>query len=168
MRRPLIAAAVAVAALTGCGEGSPAPAGHQAHAATDSQAATVATPNPCDLVTAAEVGTAVKATVTAAGPEDHNGLPGQRTCGYSEKDTAHVLSVAVWPADAALYERMKAQAGAAAPMSDLGDLGEKAFGDPRYVAVLKGQWMINVVIVGFDVTGTAPAVAVARAATSRI
>ncbi|MGI5175181.1 hypothetical protein ACQEVZ_02470 [Dactylosporangium sp. CA-152071] len=85
--------------------------------------------------------------------------------------SASFVTVAVWPADAALFDRMKTQAGslsATGSVSDISGVGEKAFGEPSAVWALKGGWMINILVVGFDVTGTETVVAVTKSALSRI
>lgn len=128
-------------AATGCTRATPTTVDHSAHDAA-TQAATPSTPNPCDLVTAVEVSAAIHATVSAEPAAEGNGLPGQVTCHFTQPNSISSVSVAVWPADATLFDRMKTQAGS---VHDLPGLGDKAFGEPRAVYVLHGGWMVNVV-----------------------
>ncbi|MFG2036589.1 hypothetical protein [Dactylosporangium sp. NPDC048998] len=105
------------------------------------------------------------ATVTAEPPVGKDGLPGQVTCHFTQPNSISSVSVAVWPADPTLFDRMKTQAGS---VHDLPGLGDKAFGEPRAVYVLRGGWMVNVVIIGFDVSTTAEAASIAHTAMERL
>jgi hypothetical protein len=164
MRKQIATVALAAVAVAGCSSPTPTDVDHTPND-TASQATTSGTPNPCELVTSAEVSAAMRAPVSAEPPDRKGGLPGQVTCHFTQPDSTSSVSVAVWPADPTLFDQMKTQAGS---VRDLPGLGDKAFGEPRAVYVLRGSLMVNVVIIGFDVSSTAEASSIARTATGRL
>ena len=124
------------------------------------------TPDPCQLVTEAEVSAAMGVTVKIEAPAEASGLPGERTCYYSKPESVSMVSVAVWPADFTMFTSMKTAAG---DVTDIAGVGDGAYGEPRAIWVLRGKWMINIAILGFgDVTTTDPIAAISRAAAGRL
>jgi hypothetical protein len=160
-----VAAAMALFAA-GC-TGDPAPSVPTGPDSTNTAASNVsATPDPCQLVTEAEVSAAVGVEVKIEAPADPTGLPGQRTCFYHKPESVSMVSVAVWPADSTMFTSMKTAAG---DVTDIPGVGDGAYGEPRAIWVLRGKWMINIAILGFgDVTTTEPIQAISRAAAGRL
>ncbi|GIH10372.1 hypothetical protein Rhe02_84390 [Rhizocola hellebori] len=159
---PFAALAVSAMLVAGCGSDQP----ETTPTAAAKPPVVGSAPDPCKLVTAAEV-TAALGGATAAGVSSPGGLPGQRTCAF-DAAAKGMATVGVAPGGAALFDQLKSQLGATA--KPLAGVGDAAVRDAGQLTAVRGDWVVLIFVSGknsdrYYETATA---ALAKAAVGRL
>jgi hypothetical protein len=117
--------------------------GAESRASATGGPAGVAVPDPCALVTKADAAKVIGETDSSA--ISPGGQPGQRSCGYAASASGKLVTVAVFPADQAAFDKLKTTAGTTTAVSGFGDA---AFSTPNALYAHKGQLAVGIYIAG--------------------
>jgi len=165
--------AVGLALLgTGCSSESDNPGPSAGGTPTGTSDEQNGTPDPCQLLTLAEISAQFGVEYTVSEELPPGGLPGQRTCSYTEgPDSGGMVTVAVWPSDPAEVDSFLDQAVLLSSPTEIGQydgIGDRAFGEPHALWIQAGNVMVNIVIVLVEVENVDPILQLGVAAAGRL
>lgn len=158
MRTRVLAIAIAAGLIlsgTACSSDTPGPAaGSTTGAATTTPGGQDGTPDPCDLLTLAEISAELGEEYTVAEELPAGGMPGQRTCNYTKgPDSISTVGVAVWPFDPADVDSFILELG---EINQYDGLGDRSFGETNSLWVMAGNIMLNITFSFIEVENIDP------------
>ena len=117
--------------------------GAESRASATGGPANVSVPDPCVLITKEDATKVIGET--DASTISPGGLPGERSCGYAAGASGKLVTVAVFPADQAAFDKLKTTAGTTTAVSGFGDA---AFSTSNALYAHKGQLAVGIFVAG--------------------
>jgi len=170
----MLVSVVAVLALGGCGNGTPATVATTPTSSPKAKSAsadpTRGTPDPCALISAEEVAAAFKVSIEPPGPPRTVGPYAQKVCLFEGSGGGSGIIVTIFTMSESDWARAKGLY--ASETTAIDGIGDEAFIRRGQVWTRRGMWMVSIDVVGFDqLTDRARddgAIAVARILTAKL